>query len=150
MKNKYKDLLKKVKDSHEYWAEVFTLELIDNINELMEEKNINQKELAKKVGTSEAYISKVLNGYENLSINSIAKIAIAFDAAPHVHLASRNVVVEWSERPYLNDSVDISLRPSNSATHDHVERFGEDFYEEDFYFDLMPGNTSESIVQTLN
>ncbi len=112
MKNKYKNLLKKVKNSHEYWAEGFILELMEDFNQLMEEKGINQKELAKKVGTSEAYISKVLNGYENLSINSIAKIALALDAAPHVHLAPRDLVVEWSERATYNSKVASSIKPS--------------------------------------
>ena len=40
----------------------------------MEELEINQKQLAEKMNCSRQYISKVLKGRENLSLETLAKI----------------------------------------------------------------------------
>lgn len=45
----------------------------------MEELGLTQKKLAEKMGCSQQYISKVLKGTENLSIETISKIESALD-----------------------------------------------------------------------
>ncbi|MBR2101284.1 MAG: helix-turn-helix transcriptional regulator [Prevotella sp.] len=40
----------------------------------MEELNMTQKELAEQMGCSQQYVSKVLKGHENLSLETMAKI----------------------------------------------------------------------------
>lgn len=56
----------------------------------MEELNLTQKGVAEKMGCSQQYISRVLKGTENLSIETISKIESALDlpilksvCAPH-------------------------------------------------------------------
>ncbi len=110
MKKKYRDFLKKAKESPVYWEEVLILELTEDIWKLMQEKKLSQRKLAKKLGTSEAYISKVLNGSENLSIKSIVKLALALNAAPHIHVAPKDLVVEWKEREPFSSSTDVSVQ----------------------------------------
>lgn len=111
MKVKYNGLLKKVKDSHRYWAEIFTLEFVEDIASLMEKQCVSQKDLAEMMGNSEAYVSKVLNGYENLSINSMSKIAFALSAAPHIHVAPKDQIVEWKERSSGESRAEVSFQP---------------------------------------
>lgn len=45
----------------------------------MEELGITQKTLAKRMGCSQQYISRVLKGTENLSIETISKIETALE-----------------------------------------------------------------------
>ena len=45
----------------------------------MEELQLNQTQLAEKMGCSQQYVSKVLRGQENLSIETLAKIETALD-----------------------------------------------------------------------
>ena len=45
----------------------------------MEESGLNQKSVANRMGCSQQYISKILKGTENLSIETIAKIEEALD-----------------------------------------------------------------------
>ena len=40
----------------------------------MEEMNLTQKQLAEQMGCSQQYVSKVLKGQENLSLETISKI----------------------------------------------------------------------------
>lgn len=112
MKKKYLDFFKEAEESPAYWEEVFILELTEDIWKLMKEQGISQKKLARRLGTSEAYISKVLNGSENLSIKSIVKLAMALDAVPHIHVAPKDLVVEWKERELLSSSNVVSVQPN--------------------------------------
>lgn len=43
----------------------------------MEELNLTQKSLAEKMGCSQQYVSKILKGRENLSIETLCKIETA-------------------------------------------------------------------------
>lgn len=45
----------------------------------MEEMGLTQKSLAEKMGCSQQYVSKVLKGTENLSIETISKIESALE-----------------------------------------------------------------------
>ncbi len=45
----------------------------------MDEMNITQKAVAEKMGCSQQYISKILKGSENLSIETIYKIETSLD-----------------------------------------------------------------------
>lgn len=45
----------------------------------MEESGLTQKALAEKIGCSQQYVSKVLKGTENLSIETISKIEAALE-----------------------------------------------------------------------
>ena len=43
----------------------------------MEEANITQKQLAERMNCSQQYVSKILKGQENLSLETISKIELA-------------------------------------------------------------------------
>ncbi len=49
------------------------------ILEEMETKGLTQKEFAEKVGCSQQYISRILKGRENLSLETISKIETALE-----------------------------------------------------------------------
>ncbi|WP_025324471.1 helix-turn-helix domain-containing protein [Deferrisoma camini] len=82
----------------------FTLE----IHRLMEKHGINKAELARRLGTSQAYVTKMLSGNANFTIKTMTKIAAAFGERVHIHLdpgpceESRATVWEklpWPGRP---------------------------------------------------
>jgi transcriptional regulator with XRE-family HTH domain len=45
----------------------------------MEEQGLTQKSLAEKIGCSQQYVSKILKGRENLSIETLCKIETALE-----------------------------------------------------------------------
>jgi DNA-binding helix-turn-helix protein len=51
--------------------------LADKIDAILHEKNISQKQLAKKMGKTEAEVSRWLGGTHNFTIRTIAKISDA-------------------------------------------------------------------------
>ncbi len=51
--------------------------LADKIDMILQEKNISQKQLAKKMGKTEAEVSRWLGGTHNFTLRTIAKISEA-------------------------------------------------------------------------
>lgn len=51
--------------------------LADKIDIILREKNISQKQLAKKMGKTEAEVSRWLGGTHNFTLRTIAKISDA-------------------------------------------------------------------------
>lgn len=51
--------------------------IADKIDAILHEKNISQKQLAKKMGKTEAEVSRRLGGTHNFTIRTIAKISDA-------------------------------------------------------------------------
>ena len=52
-------------------------DIIARIDAILKQKNLTQKDLARKLGRSEAAISRWTSGFPNLSLKSIAEISTA-------------------------------------------------------------------------
>jgi len=56
------------------------------IYHLMQNSGLQYKELAQRLGCSKAYVSKILTGNHNFTIETIADIFMALGRAAHIHL----------------------------------------------------------------
>jgi transcriptional regulator with XRE-family HTH domain len=54
--------------------------IVDRIHDILEEKGLKQKDLALKLGKSEAEISKWMRGTHNFTIDTLVSIEDALDA----------------------------------------------------------------------
>ncbi|MHB1697544.1 MAG: helix-turn-helix domain-containing protein [bacterium] len=76
-----KYLNKQLKDEEfkkEWGGMELRYQLIQKLIELREENKISQSQLAKKIGTTQAVISRIENGNVNIGIDMIQRIAAAF------------------------------------------------------------------------
>jgi transcriptional regulator with XRE-family HTH domain len=64
----------------EYWVEYLKLVFSEEIGRMMDERGVSQAELARRLGTSRAYVAKVLRSTANLTLATMAKLALALDA----------------------------------------------------------------------
>lgn len=71
----FKDTFKAEEESEEFQIELAILEFTSQLNRLMQEQKINKVELAKRLGTSPAYITKVFRGDANFTLRSMVKLA---------------------------------------------------------------------------
>jgi transcriptional regulator with XRE-family HTH domain len=81
--------MKQPKKLEQYWdelktdpvfiAESLVVDIVENVIEIMESQRISNSELARRLGTSKAYISKILNGNPNMTILTLSKIASALN-----------------------------------------------------------------------
>jgi transcriptional regulator with XRE-family HTH domain len=60
-----------------FWLEDFRLEFMEELAREMKHLNISRTELAKRIGVSPAYITKILRGDSNFTLQSMVKLAFA-------------------------------------------------------------------------
>lgn len=80
-----------------YWSEDAKIEYAVATERRMGQLGVSRKELAGRIGSSPAYITKLLRGDANLTIESMAKVAHALGGRLHIHIAPENSSVRWFE-----------------------------------------------------
>ena len=69
-----------------YWEEKSILDFTIDLYNLMKKRGVNRKELAGRLGTSPAYITRVLKGDANFTIKSMVKLVRALDGSLTIHV----------------------------------------------------------------
>ena len=70
----------------EFVAEGLALKITEEILRCLEERNLSQSWLAEQMGVSRAHVSRILNAKPNMTLLTIAKIAIALGVKPDVFI----------------------------------------------------------------
>ncbi|HVG10950.1 MAG TPA: helix-turn-helix transcriptional regulator [Thermoanaerobaculia bacterium] len=96
---KYRRFIHEAQASVDYWADIPISEFGEDVCRLMEEQGVSRAELARRLGTSRAYVTKLLGGNANFTLQTMAKVAMALGAAVHVHVGLKDRVVRWYEEP---------------------------------------------------
>ena len=78
--------LQRYERSANFVAEGMAMRLVEEMLEMMEQEGISQAEMARLMDVSPAYLSRMLNAPPNLTLRSIAQIALALGTKPHVGL----------------------------------------------------------------
>ena len=60
----------------------------ERICELMQEKKISRAELARRLGRSRAYVTRLLNGQPNVTLKTLTQIAVALGEGIEVFIPS--------------------------------------------------------------
>ena len=89
----FAELFENAKERETYLTASIILEFTEGLHDLMQQNNISRKDLAKRLGTSPAYITKVLRGDINFTIDSMVKLAKAVGGTVQVHIG--RVQVQW-------------------------------------------------------
>lgn len=111
---RYSALLKEADESLEYWTEAAILDFTEELARVMEKQRVSRAELARRIGHSQAYVTKVLRGNVNFTLATMTKLAKALDAVVRVHLAPTGVSVVWVDRGVATDSLTVEL-PQNAS-----------------------------------
>ena len=88
-----------------YWSYLTQLEFIDRLIAEMDAQGVSAAELARRMGTSRAWVSKVLQGENNLTVASMGKLAFALglrvraDLAPLDEVSGVETPDKVDERP---------------------------------------------------
>lgn len=73
----FQDFVQTIKRSEAYDKEVARAEISDQISRLMTVQKVSRAQLASKLGKSRAYVTKILQGNANFTIDSLVQIARA-------------------------------------------------------------------------
>ena len=108
LSKKLKAFVDEAKQSDAYWVESAKLEFALALEQQRRAAGLSYADLAKKMGTSAAYISKVFRGDTNLTIESMVKLARATGG----QLDARILVGEVAATTYSRAAV---TEPGSSA-----------------------------------
>lgn len=61
----------------EYWSEKFKLDVAALVTSELDRLGLSQVELARRMGTSAAFVTKMLRGYHNWTPETLAKVGVA-------------------------------------------------------------------------
>lgn len=73
------------------------LEIAEQIYGMMKKRRVTQSELARRLGKNRAYISKVLKGTTNFTVETLVKIARKLDAAWDIQLTEVEVPLSMEQ-----------------------------------------------------
>lgn len=77
------------------------VELSEQVFQAMQDKGITEAELSRRLGTSRAYVNKVLQGDTNFTIESLVKIGIALECDLKLEL----VESKKKEKDFFDDNI---------------------------------------------
>ena len=97
--DRYRQLFRRAQESVDYWVGLPIVEFTEDVCRLMEEQKVSRAELARRLGTSRAYVTKLLGGNANFTLHTMTKVAMALGAAVHVHVADKNAGTRWCDKP---------------------------------------------------
>jgi transcriptional regulator with XRE-family HTH domain len=104
-KKTFKELFEESRKRDEYWIAHTKLEFTENLRRLLEEKKETKAGLAKKLGKSPAYITKIFRGNVNFTLESMVRLVRAMGGRLKVELepeATKRVQPElkWETNVY--------------------------------------------------
>lgn len=83
---------------NDFWTESAKIDFAVAMEQIMSKSKLSKSDLARRIGSSPAYITKVLRGDSNLTINTMVKLARAADGSLHLHISPQNHAVRWFEK----------------------------------------------------
>lgn len=98
-----RSIIAKAKRSARYWFSMASFQFGEGLRRLMADEDMQQKDLAILLERSEPWVSKVLNGKSNLTLQKMAEIAHALGGAVHVYVARQDHFVECIDLPRDHD-----------------------------------------------
>lgn len=82
----FREFFERAENDPAYWVEGAILDFTEELCRVMKEKKISRVELARRLGTSPAYITKVLRGNANFTLASMVKLSRALGSELHLRL----------------------------------------------------------------
>lgn len=105
------------KQEDTYWVEELKLNFSTQIEQRRQSQNLSYSDLAKKLGTSAAYISKIFRGDANLTIESMVKLSRATGGRVSLNILDEKITVNPS---YWFAQTTRPLHASNTAYTDNA------------------------------
>lgn len=120
------DLIK----SPEFWEENIRTELFNIIQNYMDDNDLNQTQLAQKVGYTKGYISQIINGESDHRISKLVGLALAVGKAPYLYLKDIEKVLKIDS---CNQSVLIDFEVLEAKA-DHCDKISNYNFDESKQF----------------
>jgi transcriptional regulator with XRE-family HTH domain len=83
----FDELYKEARDKDAYRVADAIYSFTEELNRIAQLEGVSRAELARRLGTSAAYVTKVFRGDANFTVESMVRLARAVGARIHIHFA---------------------------------------------------------------
>lgn len=90
---KYKQLLKQAAKSVDYWSHLAMRAFVRDLGQRMDELGMKRADLARKIDASTAYVTKVMRGDANFTLETMTKLAMAVNGKLAVRIVADDATV---------------------------------------------------------
>jgi len=99
----------------DFLVEEQKIAILEEVIALMKEKGISRAELARRLGTSRAYITRMFRLKSNFTLKTLVQLAHALGTKISIHLCEPEVQTVWIDKNYypkkrISDKLAISAR----------------------------------------
>jgi len=84
MSQKQSNPLDRFRETLDYELANVEMDFTDSLESLMQRRGVNKSELARRIGTSPSYITKILRGSTTFTMEMMVKLVRALDGEIHV------------------------------------------------------------------
>ncbi len=95
---RYGRWFRELEETPEYQSAGLEIAFTEELCRVMAEQGVSRAELARRAGTSPAYITKILRGSSNFTLATMAKLARALGMDVDLHLAPRGSGTVWTDQ----------------------------------------------------
>lgn len=91
------DWHKSLEQDPSYWAEHIKLDFAYALDRMLRQRGMTRSAMASALDSTPAYITKVMRGDTNLTIETMAKLALSVGGRVHIHISDADNRVRWME-----------------------------------------------------
>lgn len=93
--NSFKRAFGEARSREQYWVGKAILDFTEGLYRLMERRDLSKAELARRLDTSPAYITKVMRGNTNFTVESMTRLARAAEGQLCIHVGGQEDDIRW-------------------------------------------------------
>ncbi|HEX4962471.1 MAG TPA: helix-turn-helix domain-containing protein [Thermoanaerobaculia bacterium] len=94
---RYRQMFKEAEASVDYWLAGPVTDFTDELCQRMKARGMTRADLARQIGSSRAYVTRLLSGSTNFTLTTMVKLAMAVGGAVHVHISDQQAVTRWQD-----------------------------------------------------
>ncbi|MCM3903734.1 MAG: helix-turn-helix domain-containing protein [Pyrinomonadaceae bacterium] len=113
---RFADLLQSVEQSDRFQIDALKVEISEQIYRAMNRQRISNAELARRLGKSRAYVTKLLRGTTNFTLESLVRIGRALSNEVQISLVSKPTARRKTKRTKKRPQIAARLSPQRKAS----------------------------------
>lgn len=122
---------KELLESPNYLLSTYQLEIYKQISSFKNENNLTQKELAKRLKVSNAYVSQILNGNFNFTLKKLIELGLMIGKVPYIEFINNKEYwrrKKYGTKEYIVESATYTINVDFSASDYNKLELNENFH----------------------
>ena len=91
----FQNMLERSKKRDQFWVETAILEFTEEMAARMDQLKVTNSQLAERLNVNPAFVTKLLRGKNNFTIETMVKLSRVLDAELRVHMQPAGTVSQW-------------------------------------------------------